>query len=268
MRVALIQMSSGHNKEKNIECAVRLIEKSIAQHKAELIILPETFNYRGELHSSNKSKKYTEFIPGESLLPLMSIAEKSSVYILAGSVYERVRANNKCFNTSVLIDSNGEIILKYRKINLFKASIGSSVADESDYYLQGDEIKIAKVKNFQIGFTICFDLRFPELFRKYFTNDIEAICVPSSFTRFTGKAHWEVLLRARAIENNCYILAPNQIGYDSNNIESFGNSMIINPWGEVCARASENKEEIICFNLSKDSFLKTKKILPYLFSKN
>ena len=118
MRVALIQMFSGPDKAKNIKCAVRLIEKSISQHEAELIILPETFNYRGKLYKSNKSKKYTEFIPGESLLPLMSIAEKSSVYILAGSVYERVRANNKCFNTSVLIDSKGEIIVKYRKINL------------------------------------------------------------------------------------------------------------------------------------------------------
>ena len=133
---------------------------------------------------------------------------------------------------------------------------------ESDYFLSGKQIALTRVKDFNLGMSICYDLRFPELYRHYFGRGAEILTVPSAFTAKTGQAHWESLLRARAIENLAYVLAPNQVGTDSKGILSHGHSMIVSPWGEIIARASNDKEEIIYGVISHDNISKARAILP------
>ena len=125
----------------------------------------------------------------------------------------------------------------------------------------GKNTALAKVEGMKTGLSICFDLRYPEMYRKYFLKGAEVLCVPSSFTRTTGRAHWEILLRARAIENKCYVLAPNQAGKNGQGVTCYGNSMIVDPWGRILARASNNKEEIIYADISKEENIKAKIIL-------
>ncbi|MDB4816693.1 carbon-nitrogen hydrolase family protein, partial [bacterium] len=159
----------------------------------------------------------------------------------AGSIYERCNTSKKIYNTSVVINSKGRIICKYRKINLFKALIGNLVIDESSTFENGRNPVVCQINNWKIGLSICYDLRFPELYRNYFNQAVDIIVVPSSFTYSTGRLHWEVLLRARAIENYCYVLAPNKYGIDGNGAETYGHSMIVDPYGKVtnCLRNQE-----------------------------
>ncbi len=246
MKVAVIQLTSGNNKQRNIESAVRLVSKAI-QSKAVFVVLPEVFNGRFSLKESFQN---AEDIPGESIRPLMGLAKENKVFILAGSIYEKVKRKKKCFNTSILIDSRGEIIKKYRKINLFQANVGGVTIREKDVFLSGNRRACSFVEKFFVGLSICYDLRFPLMFQKHSQKRFDILCVPSAFTRETGKDHWEVLLRARAIENFCYVLAPNQAGKDSRGIRSYGNSMIVDPWGKVLARASNSREEIIYADIS------------------
>ena len=174
----------------------------------------------------------------------MKIAKKNKVHILAGSIYENSKDNEKIYNTTFMINDYGEIECNYRKINLFKAFIDGKKIDESQIFQAGKKPIICNVKNFKIGLSICYDLRFPELYRFYNKKKVDIICVPSSFTKKTGELHWEVLLRARAIENHCYIIAPNQYGLDGNKVNCFGNSMIINPLGEIIVKLEEEGENI------------------------
>ncbi|VAW18840.1 hypothetical protein MNBD_BACTEROID05-1213 [hydrothermal vent metagenome] len=246
MKTAVIQVNAGRDKKKNIEKAVVFIKKAI-QAKARFIVLPEVFNGRFSLREAFQN---AEDIPGESLCPLMGLAKENKVFILAGSIYEKATGSKKCFNTSVLIDSKGKIIKKYRKINLFQANVGGVSVREKDVFLPGKRKARSFVEKFCVGLSICYDLRFPLMFQNISQKRFDILCVPSAFTQETGKAHWEVLLRARAIENFCYVLAPNQVGKDSRGICSYGNSMIVDPWGKVLARASNNREEIIYADVS------------------
>ncbi len=260
MKVAVIQLNAGADKKRNIGRAVCLVQRAV-KAGAQWILLPEAFNYRGKnvIHEKNSEK-----IPGESTTPFFELAKENSVFILAGSICEKIKGKRKVCNTSLLIDRNGKIAVKYRKINLFDAVIGRKVLQESKRFIPGRRIATARVGNFNIGLTICYDLRFPALYRAYARRGCHAITVPSSFTKKTGQAHWEILLRARAIENSCYVLAPNQTGKDARGVAAYGNSMIVNPWGEVLARASAGSEEIIFANIHMAAIQQAKVILPSL----
>ena len=248
MKVALIQLNAGLDKKKNIERACTLVENA-AGNGAEFILLPEVFNYRGPLSGMDLYDQIAEDIPGESLMPLMGIAEKTGVNILAGSIYERAEEGNKVYNTSVVIDYSGLLICKYRKMNLFRALIAGKEIDEGNTYEAGNKSVVCKINSRKIGLSICFDLRFPELYREYYRQGVDIIVIPSSFTARTGTLHWEPLLRARAIENYCYVLAPNQFGIDGNDVETYGHSMIINPQGQVVDVLERQEEGILMAEL-------------------
>jgi len=240
LKIALIQLNTGNNINKNIVNACSMVKESI-EKGADFILLPELFNFRDSVTVEYLYNNIAESVPGKSLLPLMDMAKEFNVNILAGSIYERCNTSKKIYNTSVVINNKGRIICKYRKINLFKALIGNLVIDESSTFENGRNPVVCQINNWKIGLSICYDLRFPELYRNYFNQAVDIIVVPSSFTYSTGRLHWEVLLRARAIENYCYVLAPNQYGIDGNGAETYGHSMIVDPYGKVtnCLRNQE-----------------------------
>ena len=260
MKVAVVQTNAGSNKKQNIKRAIDLVTRAISQG-AKFIALPEMFSYRGPLSAANFSS-IVENIPGESTLPFISLAQKSNVFILAGSVYENGQKGKKCCNASILINERGKIIAKYRKINLFDAIIGKTIIKESAWFAPGRSLQTAKAEDFKIGLSICYDLRFGDLFRRYAKKGTDLLCVPAVFTKKTGQAHWEVLVRARAIETLNYVLAPNQTGEDYRGVAAYCNSLIVSPWGEILARASADREEVIYADVQRSALQEARAVLP------
>lgn len=258
LKVALLQLDSGADKEKNLEVAVALANEA-AKKKAKFILLPEVFNYRGP-----DAVFHQESIPGISTFPFIDIAEKAKVWILAGSIYEKISGEKKVYNSSVLIGDDGEIKEVYRKIHLFDVTVAGQKTFESHLFNAGRHPVLSEAAGVKLGMTICYDLRFPELFRRYSKAGAKMIAVPSSFTHVTGEAHWEVLLRARAIENQSFILAPNQCGVGNRGIKTYGHSMIVDPWGEVLARASGNRVEIVYADLDFSKLSQIRETFPAL----
>tara|TARA_Y100001970_G_scaffold2704_1_gene3169 strand:+ start:21500 stop:22279 length:780 start_codon:yes stop_codon:yes gene_type:complete len=248
LKIAIIQLNADSNKQNNIQNACNLVNKA-SNKNVDLILLPEVFNYRGPLIKRDLYQKIAEEIPGQSLVPLMEIALKKKVNILAGSIYERAK-NSKIYNTSVMINDSGSIICKYRKKNLFKAMVAGKIIDENKIFTAGEKNSICEIKNIKIGLSICFDLRFPELYRFYYNQGVKILVIPSSFTTKTGRLHWEILLRARAIENHCYVLAPNQFGVDGNGVDTYGHSILIDPTGNVINKLNQYEEDILFAELS------------------
>ncbi len=259
MKTAVIQFNAGSNKKENIAKAVSFVEQAIGE-KAEFIALPEVFPFRGRVKECLSS--LVEDVPGESTRPLQELAKKHKVFILAGSIYEKAQGKDKAYNTSLLIDDCGKVAAAYRKINLFDLELAEKKMKESDYFIAGQKTVAARVKDFSVGLSVCYDIRFPNLYQEYSRQGIEVICAPSAFTYETGKAHWKTLLQARAIENLCYVVAPNQCGGQGDITRSYGHSLIISPWGDVLAEASGDKEEIIFADLRKEELKHRRKILP------
>jgi len=260
IKVAVIQMQSGENKEQNLSRAESLIAEATG-HGACLVALPELFNWRGPKKEVNK---YAESIPGPTIIRLTNIALSHNVYILAGSIIEKSPLDKKAFNTSVLLSNHGRIIALYRKLHLFQFQLRSGLAvNEASFFLPGDRISSARLPWGQFGLSICFDLRFPELYRNLAISGCVGFFVPSAFTHETGALHWEVLLRARAIENQAYILAPNQYGINPFGFRDYGHSMIVGPQGEVLCAASDT-EDILFAELDFTYLKKIRKQLPVL----
>jgi len=258
MKIAVVQLNAGANKDQNIQKAVDLVKKAAAA-RAQFILLPEVFNYRGKL-TLKETKNVAESMSGPTVKIFSSLAKKYKKYILLGSIYEKSN-QKKIYNTSVLINPKGKIQAKYRKIHLFDARIGKHKLRESICFLKGTQTALTKIGAFKVGLSICFDLRFPELYLKYAKEGADIFLVPSAFTQKTGSVHWKSLLRARAIEHQCYILAPNQIGKDGRGVASYGHSMIVHPWGDILAEASGSKNGIIYATLKKDEVKKARNIL-------
>ncbi len=249
MKTGVIQLNSSDQKTQNIQKAVHFVNEAINK-EADFIALPEVFNFRGRLQTKDQRQRIAEKIPGESILPFMALAKLRRVFILCGSIYEKIPGSDKMYNTSVLIDPKGEIKAVYRKMHLFQAVIQNRLIKEAEIFRAGEEFVMSRIGQFRLGLSICYDLRFPELYRRYAREGGHLLCVPSAFTKATGESHFETLLKARAIENLCYVLAPNQTGKDARGLPSFGHSMIIDPWGRVLAKASADKEEVIFAQLS------------------
>ena len=261
MKIALVQFNAGPDKKLNIRRALSFVNQAV-EKGAKFILLPEVFHYRGDLLKRENFLSASETIPGDSINPLMALAQKNKVFILAGSIIERAKNSQKAYNTSLLINPKGKITTQYRKIHLFEANIKGNKFNESNIFDNGKSHAIGKVAGFRVGLTICYDLRFPALFQEYLKQGVDILTIPSCFTKTTGKAHWEILVRARAIETQCYVLAPNQVGMDARGVPSYGNSLIVNPWGEILARGSDNKEELVIAEISHREIKKIQKILP------
>lgn len=258
MLVSAVQLNSNQDKQENLQKAVRYIEEA-AQSGSKFIVFPEYMNY---ISSKKEALEHAEMIPGPTTDLLAKKAKELNVFIHCGSMLERLD-NEKAYNTSVLINDQGEIIAKYRKMHLFDIDVEGVVTyKESDLIEPGNDVVMAETSIGNIGLSICYDLRFPELFRKLMLKGSEILVVPAAFNLGTGIHHWETLLKARAIENQCYLIAPGQIGsYEGNS--TFGSSMIIDPWGIVIARASD-REGLITAEVDREYIAKLRSQLPCL----
>ena len=261
MKVAVIQFQAGKNKAANVHKALGLVRRAI-RNKAKFILLPEVFVYRGKIKNIEQLSLNSESVHGSTIQQLFALGRQHRVFILAGSIYEPAKGARKFYNTSILINDQGKASSIYRKINLFEARLGRKKITESKNLLAGRKLSTARVGSFKVGLTICYDLRFPELYRRYVQEGVQVLCVPSAFTRETGRAHWKTLVRSRAIENLCYVLAPNQVGKDDRGMETYGHSLIVGPWGEVLAEGSLKKEEILYADINMDRIRKARKKLP------
>lgn len=237
-KIGVIQLDSKGNRELNLPKAYSMIREAAA-NGARLVTLPEVF----EAVSRKEEERLPEEIPGPIVKSLMELAKEEEIWIHGGSIREK--GAEKSYNTTVLINPAGEICAKYRKLHLFDVDIKNGPAvRESDRILKGEEIVMADTGLGKLGLTICYDVRFPELYRLLALKGAEVIFVPANFTHPTGMAHWEVLLRARAIENGVWIVAANQTGVKEDFTASHGRSMVIDPWGRITAQA-EFAETII-----------------------
>ncbi len=259
--VGALQMHSGDDKQSNLAKAEALLDVAV-EKGARFIALPEIFNICGNWEVL---KANAEPVPGPTTDRLCRKARESRIYLLGGSVLEIAEGTDKVFNTSVLIDPSGEVIARYRKIHLFDVTIGDRVViKESDAMVPGDELVTAETDYGTVGLTICYDLRFPEIYRELAVRGAKLIFIPSSFMDSTGKDHWNPLLRARAIENQVFIVAPNEIGpIPGTKMLRHGRSAIIDPWGTVLAQASDT-EGVITAELDFDYLLKVRRELPSL----
>jgi predicted amidohydrolase len=259
VRAAAVQLNSTGEKGRNLAAAESLV-RAAAADGAELVALPEKWNL---LAGGEELAAGAEPLDGPSLTAARGWARTLGIHLLAGSVSELVEDEEKAFNTSVLIGPDGEDLAVYRKIHLFDVEAGGVVYRESQYEQPGSEIVTAPLGELIAGLTICYDLRFPELFRILALRDARLITVPSAFTLATGRDHWEVLLRARAIENQVFVLAPNQVGEAPPHYSSFGRSAIVDPWGVVLATAPD-EECYICADLDLEAQDRVRASLPSL----
>ena len=257
---AVVQMTSTSDRAKNLDTALRLVGEAV-DRGSTLVGLPENFAYMGPEGDRIAS---AETLEGPTVSALRETARRRGTYLLAGSIAERVDTPGKTANTSVLISDQGAIVAYYRKVHLFDVSIpdGARYA-ESETVLAGDREVLAATPLGNIGLSVCYDLRFPELYRRLARAGAEILCVPSAFTLYTGKDHWEVLLRARAIENLAYVLAPAQQGRHSASRITFGNAMIVDPWGVVLARCPDG-EGVCVAPVSRARLAKVRRELPAL----
>jgi predicted amidohydrolase len=237
MRVAAVQLNSTDDKSRNVEVAERLVAEAAADG-AELIALPEKWNLLG---AGDVLAGGAEPLAGPSIEAAQRWARTHRLYVLAGSIAERAEGAERLFNTSALIAPDGELVAVYRKIHMFDVDVGGVSYRESDREQPGDEVVLASVGDLELGLTVCYDLRFPELYRILAVRGAQLLTAPSAFTEVTGRDHWHVLLRARAIENQAFVLAPNQVGEAPPQYVSYGHSLIVDPWGAVLAEAPDEE---------------------------
>ena len=236
LNVSVVQLNAGADKDANVAAALDGIDRAAATG-ARLVVLPETWAYMGP---DDGVAVDAEPIPGPLTELLAGRALRHGIYLHAGSFYESAPGEPRAFNTTAVFDPTGEIVARYRKIHLFDVDLaGDASYRESAIVAPGDEIVTVEVDGVTVGLTICYDLRFPELFRILALRGAEVIVVPAAFAMATGKDHWEVLLRARAIENTVYVVAPNQVGQHPPGRWCCGRSVIVDPWGVVLAQAPD-----------------------------
>jgi predicted amidohydrolase len=259
LRVAAVQLNSSGDKARNLATAERLV-RAAAADGAEFVALPEKWNLLG---GGEELVAGAEPLDGPSLGAARGWARELGIHLLAGSISERGGAGGKASNTSVLIDPQGEDLAVYCKIHMFDVDAGGVSYRESEFERAGNEPVVAPVGDLTVGLTVCYDLRFPELIRILALRGARLITVPSAFTLATGRDHWEVLLRARAIENQLFVIAPNQVGEAPPHYSSFGQSMIVDPWGVVLATAPD-EECFVVADLDLEAQDRIRESLPSL----
>jgi deaminated glutathione amidase len=236
MRAAAVQLSSTPDRDRNLEAADRLTRAAAAEG-AELVVLPEKWPVLG---TPEQTAAGAEPLHGAALSWARGAARELGIDLVAGSIAEHVPDADRGANTSVHIGPDGEDRAVYRKIHMFDVEVGGRTYRESEHEAPGDEIVGSELANGEgLGLTICYDLRFPELFRILAVRGATVITVPAAFTETTTRDHWEVLLRARAIEDQCFVVAANQVGEPAPGMRTGGRSMIVNPWGLVLSQAPD-----------------------------
>lgn len=257
---AAVQMLASNDKAANLDEAKRWV-RAAASEGARVIALPEVFIWRG---SKSEERKAAEKIPGPTSEELAGLARELGIYLLGGSILEAIPGDTKAYNTSLLFGPWGKLLASYRKIHLFDVDLAQGVSvRESDTRAFGNAIVVASTELCPMGLTVCYDLRFPELYRGLATQGAQLIFVPSAFTAYTGKAHWEPLLRARAIENQVYVIAPGQFGTSTQSFETYGHSMIVDPWGKISAELADGPGFVIA-EIDLDYLAKVRAELPAL----
>ena len=274
LKIASICMCSKANVHENVRKAFNLV-KAAAEQGADWVLLPEMFTYIGAYSGLYDS---AEFDQGPLHNELSNLAKDLGITLIAGTVGEKPEQNElsddlqinkskgfrRVFNTLYGFSSFGEQFVKYRKTHLFELSAfedGASYS-EAEGFLPGNKFVLCEYQGWNVGFAICYDIRFPRLFCEISREKpLDLLVVPAAFTEATGKRHWELLLRARAVENQCYVLAANQTGEHRDGKRSFGHSMIIDPWGKVLAN-TEEKEGFVVSEISKTNLTQFRKTLP------
>jgi deaminated glutathione amidase len=246
VRAAAVQLQSTSDTERNLASAERHTRAAAAEG-AELVVLPERLDIRGAAADYSAG---AEPLDGRAISWARELARELGIDLVAGSVAERREGHERVSNTSVHVGPDGEIRAVYRKIHMFDIEVDGVVYRESEHSEPADEVVLSETANgVGLGLTICYDLRFPELYRILALRGARVITVPANFTRVTGEAHWEVLLRARAIEDQVFVIAPGQGNLKGAERDSYGNSMIVDPWGEVLARSPMEGDGFIAAEL-------------------
>jgi len=257
LRVTLVQNAAGADRQANLDW----IEQRLPQcQETDLIVLPEVFAFRG---SDEEYRAAAEPAGGPLARWLQAQAVRTRAWVLAGSVLER--DGDKIYNTSLLFDRDGQLAAAYRKIHLFEARLESGrVIRESDVYQAGDHPVLVTLESWRCGLSICYDVRFPELYRHYAGLGATLLLIPANFTQRTGRDHWEVLVRARAIENQCFVLAPDQCGANPHTrCRSHGHTLAIGPWGETLATAAD-EPTVLQVTLDPELLRTTRQRVPAL----
>lgn len=261
-RAAVIQLNSTSDEAENISVATRLIEKAAGQG-AQLVATPENTNFLGP---HEEKVRRAQPLDGETCSHFATLAADLGIHLLLGSFNEIGPDVGRCFNTSVLFSPAGERLSTYRKIHLFDVDVDEQVSfRESETVAPGSELVVVETALARLGLSICYDLRFGGLYRELRDRKAEILCIPSAFTATTGRAHWDILVRARAIETQCFVMAPAQWGrHDDDGLrESFGRSMIVDPWGEVLAVAGDGPGLAIA-EIELDRIARVRRAIPVL----
>jgi predicted amidohydrolase len=262
--VAAVQLSSGSDIDHNVEVATTLINEA-ADRGAAYIQLPEHFNYWGPAKGFSDA---AESIPGATTARMAHLAAQRGVTLHLGSMLEQSTTPGKFSNTSVLISAAGHIVTTYRKIHLFDIDVpGAGVHRESDIISPGREMIVARLGTFQLGLSICFDVRFPELYRELARSGADVLAIPSAFNAVTGGAHWATLVRSRAIENHAFVVAAAQVGTTREGLATYGHSLIIDPWGEILAESNADQPEVLTATLDLNEVARRRQQIAVLDSR-
>ena len=257
---AVVQMTSTTDVERNLSAAEALVGHAAARG-ASFVGLPENFAF---LRSEGEPFPDAQPLDGPWVQRMAALARRHSITLLLGSLPEKVAGDTRVRNTSVLLAPDGATLAVYRKIHLFDSDLpGMEHLKESRSVVPGDALAVVDTPAGRLGLSICYDLRFPELYRALARQGARVLCVPSAFTERTGKAHWEVLLRARAIENLAYVLAPAQVGHHGGGRRSHGQALVVDPWGSVVAQVPDG-EGVALAELDFERLEKIRRELPAL----
>ena len=260
LRVACVQISSSGSKADNIERMEALVARA-ASTGADLVLLPEKWNGLGSREILHEVAEPLD--GGETVEAMSGWARTNGITLVGGSIAERREGREKLSNTCVVFDGGGEQIAVYRKIHMFDVEVGGHVYRESDAEEPGDGPVVCTAEGWALGLTVCYDVRFPELYRILAVEGAELVTVPAAFTLYTGKDHWELLLRARAVENQCYVAAANQWGVHAEGRASYGRTMIVDPWGVVLAQAPD-EDGVVSAELDRAHLERVRRALPSL----
>lgn len=254
IRAAVVQMNSGEDVARNLRVALDLVDRA-AERGARLVVLPEKFHYLGD---PERVAEIRESLDGPVLRACAAAASRHGIHLVAGSIWEGAPGDERPFNTSVVFGPTGERLAAYRKIHMFDVDVGGRTYRESDECRAGEEVVAVRLPDLGsdrqgdtggpagdeaviLGLSVCYDVRFPELYRGLVDLGARIVSVPADFTMTTGRDHWEVLLRARAVEDQVFVLAANQTGTHGRGLEAYGRSMIVDPWGLVLARVPDGE---------------------------
>jgi predicted amidohydrolase len=260
LRLACVQLTSGPAKAENLAKADRLVERAAAEG-ARVVVLPEKWNGVGNAAALHELAE--PLAGGETVETMSGWARRHDVWVVGGSITERREGRERLSNTCCVFAPGGELAAVYRKIHLFDVEVGGKVYRESETEEPGEEPVLVEADGWGIGLTVCYDLRFPELYRVLTLEGAELLTVPANFTLATGKDHWHVLLRARAIESQCYVAAAAQVGEPMPGRPSYGHSVVVDPWGTVLADAPD-EETVIVADLDRERLRRIRETLPSL----